>query len=1027
MAVTQLIHITDLHYQGTAEDNRRLQRLISDIEKESLTPNTLICFSGDLTHSGTEDQFSSLFANFFGELDRYPRIYSCPGNHDIQRARTSREITDQVRKLSLKPDGQRQQNISPFLSDCPLENYLNTQLAVCSFRDSGFFTSYDTSEHFDLISINTAWLSRSGDNEYSDQGRLEVDELSLDLAIKAMSENKIRILMMHHPVEWLTQKSQLYMNQLIQDNFDLVLYGHEHSAGAKHVTTQSGEVVFLESSAAKAAWSHGSNGYSIVKIDVPTKSLQIKFRSYSAPLSRYIDGNDIVDTGYFYPRASDKAFWAKELSENPVHLLEKSKKVAQSLNYRDIFEKNFPAKIKLEHDPITPMFRQVHHGSEGRNQSVRLRVDECLNLVDGISFFGGPRDSGLTTSSYIAYIHICRRIDEFRAIPIYINLEEAKVNKASLLREVQRGAVASYTHHEAEILCNSGAIFFLFDSICIQQSSLLSDLRSTLKTHFPDCKAAVFYSLDKRSIGLDTDGSVQLDPLNDTIFQICQLTAKEIKGIIDSKAINETAQVKENLLNNAIISFKAMDEPVYPTTVSILVDTLRQLPDFRPINRVRLLDRYIECLLGRYTLEDVKTGHFNSSDKANLLSYIAGVMVNRGKVYLSREELTQAVSDYSEAMLLELPPDAISEFVEKGILFASHETVTFRADYLFSYFVAKEMARNSSLFSDITEGENFFAYHNEIVYYGELEGVDNTALLNRAFDFVSDIEGLVTSQYESHGIIFRDEWEKLVNDGVSSDGVLAETIKAIASETPSDLSKDISRSRDLNSRHRSRGVGVRVTIKELEAKWLITLRVYMQLMKHSTSLLGTDKIKHLTKILDSLFLFSQNLAVKREMISRQPAYRHGGIIYINPLAAIDVEKSKREFKFSAPMSVAIMAAELLGSSQLNLALQKISGVDNDFFNFIVGNLLLSIPSKKNQTIIAHGIASCETPTLQLSSLKLLKEKYLSYNASKDEVLFCKDIIDSLSGQRSVKGRINVNVLEKQRLISEIRKKKGGED
>lgn len=1022
MTAFQIIHLTDLHYRGLAEDNRRLERLISDINSRSRAHPTVLCFTGDLTNTGSQEEYESLLENFFSKLPAELRVYTCPGNHDVQRGRTSKEIAEAAeaaRRLEIVSGGEQ---TSPFDGSCPLEQYHSIQQAVSEFEKNGYFTSFGETESLNIVSINTAWLSRQRDKDTTDKGHLKVDEASLDKTIKLLSPGKLNLLMMHHPISWLDHQSQIYIREVIANHFEVVLFGHEHEADASHLTSNKGGAVFIQSTAAQAGWSHGLNGYSAVKVDSKSRAIQIRFRSYSPARAEFIDGTDIVDTGYHYPRDSDKAFWVKELSENPSHLLNRAIAAAASADYRDIFSKNFPSKIKLDHDPIAPMFRAVRFTDGERSATPRLKIGTCLASMDRIAIFGGPRDSGLTTSCYISYREICEDVTKFDAIPIYINLEEVTVNRASFLREVQRGAVADYTHREAEILCRTGKVFFLFDSVCIQQSETFARLYQVLGDHFPDCRAAIFCSLDKRSVDLDHEGRVGLDPVKDSIFEICELTASEIREVIERKASKESPQVREGMLNNAVICFKAMDEPIFPTTVSILIDTLKQLPDFKPINRVRLLDRYIECLLGRYTLDDVRVGHFNSSEKSNLLSYIAGEMVSNGTVSLTRSEIFDIVSKYQEDMLLEIPKGAISDFVDKGILFAQGERFTFRADYLFSYFVAKEMVRNEDLFNEVTSGEKFFSYHNEIVYYGELEGVDNSQLLARAHDYIEDIEGVILSQYEAHGVDFRAEWEAMTKDVAGDTGVLAETIEAIASEVPTEVSREKSREQDLEFHPRSRGVGSRATIKELEAKWLITLRTYMQLMKHSSSLPGAKKISHLNKILASLERFAQNIAVKREMISSQPMYYHGGILYINQLAATDLEKSKREFKYAAPLSISKMASDLLSSVQLNLALQRLAGSSGEFSDFIIRGLLLDMPSDKSMEIISSGIVDCKNQTLQIAGLRSLKSKYLSYKSDDAEVVFCREIIDNLGKRRSLQGKINRNVLEKQRMLRTMKEK-----
>lgn len=1010
-----------MHYSGSAEDNRRVAALVKDINSYPNLANTSIFFTGDLSMSGSADQFDALMDNFFFGLDDFGKIYTCAGNHDIFRDLTSERKAKKAEKIRNGLVKASEIDNSPFDESCPLNNYSELQHAVSSFQRNGFFTSLDRTENMEVVSINTAWLCRSREPGQTDKGHLCVDESSLDFAVKSLSKTKTKLLMMHHPISWLTHKSQIYIEKTLQRHFDIVLYGHEHDPNSRNLQNENGETVLLQSSAVKANWSHGLNGYSAIKVDTETGAIQVRYRSYSPNREVYIDGNDIVDTGYYYPRAVDKKFWLHELSDNPHHLLERAEAASKVADFKEVFEKSFPSRSKLEHDPIEPMFRTVEFSDGERVSNPRQDIGHCLERVNQHAFFVGPRDSGLTISSYIAYQQICKNIEKFRSIPIYVNLEETSLNKANLIREVQRGAIANYTQREAETLCESGSVFFIFDSVCLQQSEKIEKLKSLLEATFSKCRFTVFCSVDSRVPGLAHDQTINLDPSEELIFEICELTSQEIKAIIDKKASRESETVRENMLNNAVISFKAMDEPIYPTTVSILVDTLKQIPEYKPINRVRLLDRYVECLLGRYSLSDVKVGAFNSSDKSNLLSHIAGKMVSDGVVSYRRDRVETIISEYSEEMWLEIPKDTLQDFMEKGILFEQDAEITFRANYLFSYFVAKEMVRNSKLYSEITQGEKFFPHHNEIVYYGELEGTDPSSLLDQTSMFISDVEKLILSQYETHGISFEKEWKKLTEQIEPEDESLEAVIETIASETPSEHSKEISRAQDLSSPTRSRGVGARGTIQELEAKWLVLLKTYLQLMKHSTSLGGQEKLKHLTKVFESLERFAHNLAVKRDMISVRPMFYYGGILYINHLARIDPEKAKQNFKIAAPASVARLASDLMGSSQLNLALQKASKSAPEFSKFIITTLLLENPAAANKRVITENIIGAQNNSLQIANLRSLKDKYLSYKNDKADTEFYKSVIDDLAKKKALHGAINKSALEKRRRLANLKK------
>ena len=78
--------------------------------------------------------------------------------------------------------------------------------------------------------------------------------------------------------------------------------------------------------------------------------------------------------------------------------------------------------------------------------------------------------------------------------------------------------------------------------------------------------------------------------------------------------------------------------------------------------------------------------------------------------------------------------------------------ITFRADYLFTYFVAKEMNLNPEVYRFIAAEDAFFRNFRKLVFYCELEGVDNARLLNDTFERVSRLEEEIVTKYREDGL-----------------------------------------------------------------------------------------------------------------------------------------------------------------------------------------------------------------------------------------------------------------------------------
>ena len=221
---------------------------------------------------------------------------------------------------------------------------------------------------------------------------------------------------------------------------------------------------------------------------------------------------------------------------------------------------------------------------------------------------------------------------------------------------------------------------------------------------------------------------------------------------------------------------------------------------------------------------------------------------------------------------------------------------------------------------------------------------------------------------------------------------------------------------------RQRGVIRRTTIKALESRWLVSIRTYFQLLKHTANLPADDKMRHLRKAADSSELFIRGLATKRAHIGTQPTYYYSGIVYINPLAEIDLERSKREMRYLLPMSFARNLGDLLINPQLAPAYRELLKYrkDNEIIRYLSRHLLLAIPGSKNQRAFLDNLLKSKSIVLQTCSIRGLREKFLGYSLSDESRTHYSNIIHSIANDPTLGATLQSKDLRKRRLLSDMR-------
>ena len=209
-------------------------------------------------------------------------------------------------------------------------------------------------------------------------------------------------------------------------------------------------------------------------------------------------------------------------------------------------------------------------------------------------------------------------------------------------------------------------------------------------------------------------------------------------------------------------------------------------------------------------------------------------------------------------------------------------------------------------------------------------------------------------------------------------------------------------------------------MRQLKARWFVAIETYFQLVKHSSNLSGTDKLRHLTRAAKSAELFLKGVAAKRGFISREPTYFHSGILYINPMAKTDPDKARREFKFMAPASMARILTAAINNALLAPAFRKLLEDESEIVRFLARHILLETPGAKNGKAFVASLEDSNETVLRTCSLRRLKFKYLGYSISDKSKAFYAGMIEDIARKTTLRHRIREEQWKKSRLLVDMR-------
>jgi predicted MPP superfamily phosphohydrolase len=298
------IHLSDWHQRGHDFDRTVIRdALIRDIRSRStiaskLADIHLVVFSGDAAHSGLSTEYERARTEFFEPVMatlRLPadRLFLVPGNHDLNRT-----IVQEMLPLDLQHPLSGQRRIQHWLVD-----EKRRERAFEPFKDYGTFASAYTGqespeyssfrqleiagETIGILGLNSAWMSgrnKDASGEIDDYGRLVIGEPQIHDALTKLETCRLRIVVLHHPFEWLERSDRNRVEERLMDQSHLILRGHEHTPNLSVVTGPTGNCVIIPAGAAYdrriADDPRYTASYNFTSVDLTSGNAEIFFRTW---------------------------------------------------------------------------------------------------------------------------------------------------------------------------------------------------------------------------------------------------------------------------------------------------------------------------------------------------------------------------------------------------------------------------------------------------------------------------------------------------------------------------------------------------------------------------------------------------------------------------------------------------------------------------------------------------------------------------------------------------------------------------
>ena len=715
------LHLSDLHYRPGWPESTDLvwKAFCADLATQiSHYDDPHLVFSGDLAFAGGTENLYSAFATNIAEGLRghfsRDRIICVPGNHDISQEALRPFVTIQMGALAELTSEALFNDHVPQLSDMlfrpKLRDYIAAEAAFakygcCQTNLGG--TGWDLANGIGVYCLNTALcsyahLTDSQGAAISDKGKLMIDTRVMQRwLLQTTSTN--RILVMHHPVEWLTPWANSELDKIIAKDFRLVFSGHLHQATATLSSRGYNGVVEVS---APPLFTRKSDllGYSFVTLDTETGGVEVQYRQWT-PGHKFVAGTALsnTDTGVVsFPH------WTR-----PPLSIEDTKPLPTPGDTRAILQVEFEeATTSYSSKQTSWVDRDLASMPETDPDRDNANLLTPQDLIDNLRplVVRAPRQFGLTClGRYIALQHW--RQNANGNVVAMLDVVTIPAHRQGVLRSLEERC------QELGVQTTSLAAIIL-DNYCGDKPSrrILKELRLA----FPQVPTIVLQSIDDCSRIAD---AIQIGNVAEfeTLY-LWALTKTRLRELVTAY-VQDIDDLDDDLVTARVnADIEALNIHRSPLNCLMILRLAEQAFEESPVNRTEMIGRVLTLLFLQFDQIPRYATRPDLKDCEYALGYFCEWLVRAERTTFSKSEFYDKAVEYCKAQLLDLDVEVLFAFlVIKNVLVRKGTDFGFRFSYWLYYFAAHRMHHDQVFSAFILRDGRYAAYPEMIEFYAGID------------------------------------------------------------------------------------------------------------------------------------------------------------------------------------------------------------------------------------------------------------------------------------------------------------------
>ncbi len=732
-----ILHFSDIHYKDgdTKIDNLLEKLLIFDFNKKI----DLIFFSGDLLSKPSEQGFENVFTNFIKPLIYKFNISidNCiftVGNHDVDLTKRSK-----LTFSGLKVEREDKNILNDIISNkVILEEFIDYKKFIDNLNQSSLIENnviYSIHKNIvNKIQIGTISINSSLFMEKSDQdfGKLWLStNLIMDLA-KKLNDCAIKVLNIHHPLDWFQNKNEL--EKIILDKFNICFFGHEHQHDGIYKSDLYNRDILCLFAASMYHQSNPRNG-----------------------LCHYTYNVDKNEMEFIKIEHNKHQNIFEKIDSCKIDNINLMKKASKAIRNQHICSEIFPnlkehinkyLAINLTSENIKKDIEEIYTHpkivkEENKNNKFNQKIEEEETIIELMDFLNyerniilqGKQECGKTTILNMINFTFLKHNNNF--IPIYIpgnelyNVESIEIFIAKISDYLNKFYKKSILEVKKMIL--EKRFIFLIDDVNNLSNKMVEEIIN-LDNKIIAAFVTKKYNINEEKkllFAKESDLNSKFDQ-----YEIKPLRKRDNKNLTK----NIVPEASFNKISTKVIkAITTLNLPSNPFITTLLAWMYVEKIDIRE-NEPQIIDVFLDYLLEKSDLSKSFDGKLDFNDKKDLLSEIAHVFFINQTLSVKEDIILRVIMDYSEkyyAFSID-SKNILKYFYKRRILIKNNNLVQFSYKVFYYYFISIYMIRENEFCTTIMNNKMFVINMiDELSYYCALKR-DNTLFINTLYNYMSD-------------------------------------------------------------------------------------------------------------------------------------------------------------------------------------------------------------------------------------------------------------------------------------------------